>query len=387
MFVFNDFILNGEGHGSVGEVMQGCHYDAGYQRPFFDSRGRRCVTINTGRTTLDKKTGLYVPIRENVLIADLIANGQSTPVFNATSLRKQEWIQLDTVVLKAARARLRAWSDLAAASSYGGFDGMAKSILEHETMDDPGEAVVDMDGLTEGRSDSPKYQLEGLPLPITHSDFWFGKRKLAESRNTGMPLNVTMGEVAGRRVAEMVEKTLIGMETGIQFGVAASYSHDPKVYGYTNYPDRIIKNDLTTPTRSNASTTLAEVLEMRDLLYDDHFFGPFMLYHSKDWDQYLDNDYILTGGNVATQTLRQRLKSIEGIQDVRRLDFFTSTFSLLMVQMTSEVAQAVNGMDITTIQWESQGGMRLNFKVMCIQVPRLRSDINGNCGICHGSTA
>jgi hypothetical protein len=54
---------------------------------------------------------------------------------------------------------------------------------------------------------------------------------------------------------------------------------------------------------------------------------------------------------------------------------------MVMVQMTPDVARAVNGMDITTVQWESQGGMRLNFKVMCIQVPQLRADYYGNCGI------
>src|SRR5690606_24326448 len=102
-----------------------------------------------------------------------------------TSLRKDEWIQLDQVVLRAARARLRAWSDLASANTFGGFNGMAKLILEHETMSDPGEASVDFDGLTDGRTDAPKFQLEGLPLPITHSDFWFSSRRLAVSRNTG----------------------------------------------------------------------------------------------------------------------------------------------------------------------------------------------------------
>ena len=57
-------------------------------------------------------------------------------------------------------------------------------------------------------------------------------------------------------------------------------------------------------------------------------------------------------------------------------------FRLIMIQMNSEVARAVNGMDITTIQWETVGGLQLNFKVMCIQVPQLRADFYGNCGIC-----
>jgi len=44
-------------------------------------------------------------------------------------------------------------------------------------------------------------------------------------------------------------------------------------------------------------------------------------------------------------------------------------------------------MPITTVQWESQGGMRLNFKVMAIQVPQLRADYSSQSGIAHGTTS
>jgi hypothetical protein len=316
----------------------------------------------------------------------MIDNGVPVPIANATSLRKDEWIQLDRAVLRAARQRLRAWSDLESRNSFGGFNGMSKMILEHETMSDPGEAVVDMDSLTPGRTDEPKYQLEGLPLPITHSDFWFSSRRLAVSRNTGTPLDSTMAEAAGRRVAEMIEKTLVGTVTGVQYGVAANYGQTPQVYGYTNHPLRTTKTDLTTPTGTNPNSTLADVLAMRDLAYDNYMYGPYMLYHSTDWDTYLDNDYYVTSG-TPSQTLRNRLRAIDGIIDVRRLDFLTDTFTLVLVQMTPDVCRAINGMEITTVQWESQGGMRVNFKVMAIKVPQIRADYNGNSGIIHATTS
>ena len=59
--------------------------------------------------------------------------------------------------------------------------------------------------------------------------------------------------------------------------------------------------------------------------------------------------------------------------------------TMLLVQMTSDVVRAVKGMQITTVQWESHGGMMLNFKVMCIMVPQIRADHNGNTGLVHGS--
>jgi hypothetical protein len=408
--MFTDFILNGEAHGGVAEHVLSSlggggrvAYDPGFDRPYFNRKGQRVVAINTGKMVLNNKSGEYEPQRAEVLIANLAAQGIFNPVFNATSLRKEEWLQLDQVVLREARLRLRAWADLSAANSFGGFNGMSKLVLEHETMTDPGEAIVDMDGLTEGRSDAPKFQLQGLPLPITHGDFFYSSRRLAVSRNTGTPLDTTMAEAVGRRVAEMIEQTLIGTVTGPTYGgtrtqtggygTGLNADRTSTVYGYTNYPDRLTYTSLTAPTAVGwtAATTLANVLAMRDLLRNNRFYGPYMLYHSTDWDQYLDNDYILAASaGVATQTLRERLKRIDDIQDVRRLDFLasaTNPFTLLMVQMTPDVCRAVNGMDLTTVQWESVGGMRLNFKVMAIQVPQIRSTFAGRCGILHATTS
>lgn len=375
--MFVDYVLNGESHGEVGEQLSSCRYDPGLLRPYIDKDGRKYVTANVGTDPSGKI------IYKKRLVQDMVANGVNIPVANATSLRKEEWIELDRQVLRCARERLRAWADLSAASSFGGFNAMSKMILEHETMSDPGEAIVDMDALTPGRTDAPKFQLEGLPLPITHSDFWYSSRRLAVSRNTGTPLDTTMGEAAGRRVAEQIEKTLIGTIAGATYGVAASYSNAPTVFGYATHPDRLLKTDVTTPDGTNGATTVTDVLTMIAQAAAAHYYGPFMLYHSTDWDKWLDDDYRATD----SRTLRQRLRQIDAITDVRRLDFLTNTYTFLMVQMTSDVARAINGMDITTVQWETSGGMRVNFKVMAIMVPQIRSDFNGNTGIVHATTA
>jgi len=400
--VFTDYVLNGTGFGEVGQHLAGSQFQPNLLRPYLDENNVPCVTANMARPSSPARY-------EKVPIAEMQRRGTVSPVYNAaTMLRKEEWLLLDQVVLRAARYRLRAWLDLAGSNTFGGFNGMSKMILEHEMMSDPGEAIVDMDALTPGRTDSPQFQLQGIPLPITHSDFWFSSRLLSISRNTGTPLDVQQGEAAARRVAEAIEKTTIGNQLGTLYGgfstYIGGYAGPSQVWGYTNFPNRITTN-IVAPTTAGwvAGDLLDEVLMCRDLLYANKFYGPFMIYHSNDWDRYLDNDYILTGGNVATQTLRDRLRAIEGIQDVRRLDFLFSIipppttgpggenvtqgypFTLLFVQMTPDVARAINGMDITTVQWESIGGMRLNFKVLCIQVPQLRRDFYGNCGILHAT--
>ena len=102
-------------------------------------------------------------------------------------------------------------------------------------------------------------------------------------------------------------------------------------------------------------------------------------------DTYLDDDYSTAKSDL---TLRERLKKISDIQDVRTLDYLsTSDYVMVLVQMTSDVVRQVVGMDITTLQWESKGGMQINFKVIAILVPQIRADQNSNTGIVHGTTA
>jgi hypothetical protein len=387
--MFVDFVLNGQGHGAVGELLdQGVRFDPGLLRPYIKNR-QRMVTVNTGRYRYTNG-GQKVEVYAEVPVGRLMEEGIYSPVFNASSLRMNDWIQIDQAVIRAARMRLRAWADLAASSTYGGFNGMAKYTLEYDVMSDPGEAIVDMDGLAEGRTDSPLFKTRSLPLPITHSDFWISARRLAASRNNNTPLDTTLAEAAGRRVAEMIERTVIGIETGMTFGTRTGtyFPHDgtSTVYGYTNLPARITKTNMVVPTGSNPGATLNDILSMRNVMYANKFYGPFMVYHSGDWDQFLDNDYIL-GGVGTGQSLRDRLRAIDGVTDVRRLDFLAGTYTMIMVQMNPETARAINAMDVTTVQWESQGGMRLNFKVMAIQVPQLRYDINGVAGIIHATTA
>lgn len=389
-----NYVINGQPHGDVACEFADTGYNSGLYRPFIDENGNRCVIVNVGMH-YDPKKGRKVPTYEKMTCrwAREMMDYDAPTLWtnNATTLSKDQWIQFDNAALKAARKRLRAWSDLAAANIYT-LDGMSAEMLEHETINDPGEARVDMEGMADGTQDRHLFQLEGLPLPITHSDFWFSERKLSISRRGGQPLSTLMAEACGQRVAEMVEKTTIGVVTGLTYGTAANYGRAPTVYGFINH-GAINTKTLTAPTGENSETTVREVLDMRSTLYDDGFYGPYVVYNSSDWDVFLDADYYslkTSGATSPTQTLRERLKKIEDVQDVRRLDYLTptlmgGTFGLVMVSLSNAaVARAVVGMPIKIVQWPSMGGMRLNFKVMCIMAPQIRADYNGHSGINYG---
>lgn len=377
----------------------------GYRRPFIGDDGHPRVIVHNGRFTTEK--GERKPIRESHRIVNLLNSGHRIPlwVWNATTLRKEDWIYLDTEIVKASREPLQAWEDLVGANSVGGFNAYGKLTMEYQAMSDPGEAVVDLDMMTAGRHDSPLFTLRSHPLPITHSDFWYPDRFLEVSGNSGEKLDSVSGEAAGRRVAESIEDQTIGNVTGVTYGTVASGNYaahegTSTLYGYTNFTYRATKNNVTVPTGANPQATVSDVLAAIQTLRTNKYYGPFVLYFSQAWAQFLANDYAFTNGsNWATnpsQTLMDRLKAIPEIQDVRVLNRWTApaligggtgTYAFLLVQMTSNVAQGVNGQAITTLMWESLGGMRKNFKVWAIQVPRLKAEYNQKTGILHAATS
>lgn len=357
-----DYILNGQAQGSVASTLLQNNFDVGAMRPYVGQDGRSFITRN------QLVGGKLVP--------------QAVPVMNANAtLLRLEWTMLDEVVIRAALPRLRAVADVRGRGLQMSIpNGMSKTVLQSQAQSDVSGANISMDGLARTKGDRPEYNLTNLPLPIIHKDFSFSARQIAVSRNGNMPLDLSMAELAARRVAEGAEQLLLGTASSYTYGGGT-------IYGFTNFPSRITKS-LSDPTDSSWTprTLLQEVLNMRLLSQQHLHYGPWVLYTSLAWDAYLDDDLNAQSANASNITLRQRLRAIEGIEDVVTLDYLNG-FDMVLVQMSSDVVREVVGMDITTVQWETQGGMELNFKVMAILVPQLRADFNGNTGIVHATVA
>lgn len=350
-----DFILNGQGTGAVADRLLQCNGDIGALRPWIGKNGREYVTINMNGIPTSVPTG-------NV----------------TTTLRKDDWKILDDAIIKVAKPRLKAVADLRAGGlTFNIPNGMAKTVLETETQSDINDASVSMDGMRENANDRPLFEITNLPLPIIHKDFNYSARNLLVSRNGGSPLDTTSAELAAVRVAEEAEKMLIGNST-----VADQYKYGGgTIYGYTDFPNRITRT-ITAPTASGwtGTTLLTDLLAMMEDARDAFHYGPYVLYTGTGWERYLGEDFKTN----SDKNLRNRLLETDNLTDIRALDFL-SGFDLILVQMSTDVVREVIGMDITTVQWDSHGGMQKNFKVMAIMVPQLRADQNSNTGIVHGS--
>ena len=343
-----DMILNGRANGSVAQRLMANGMNPLALKPWIGSDGQVYMTQ--------------------------IVNGkaQAIPLHVNATLRKDEWKEIDQAVVMAAQDRMVGVADLYSRNLvYRIGNGLGKTVLEYEDIDDLTDAELTMDAITPSKKDRPNYELKYLPLPIVHKDFSFNARVLAASRTTGQPLDTTTAALAARRVIDKVETML--------FQGASTYSYGGgTLYGYLDHPQR---NTVTLTQNWDASgktgtEIVDDVLAMKQASIDARHYGPWVLYIPTAYETVLDDDHKTN----SERTIRERILAISGIQDIKVADKLTANKAVL-VEMNAETVRMVEGMAINTVEWEENGGFTMNFKVLTIMVPQIRADQNGHCGI------
>jgi hypothetical protein len=311
-------------------------------------------------------------------MAEKVINGRRKVVPVVTNapalLGVDDWILIDQTVVEAARAPMRFWQDLRAMVPYNIPNALGKTVIRHSTRGRISPATISMDPVRRSERDRPTRDTVLIPIPVIHKDLNFTLRDILVSRNSGEGVDLSSIAEASMEVAEAAEQLAIG--------VSGSYSYGGgTIYGATNHPNRNTIS-LTLPTSGswNPGVLLSEVLQMVELANGDNMYGPFMLYFSKSWRPYLNEDFSAAKG---TDTVQERLARNEDIRGIRVLNFLTG-YQVLLIQMTPNVIQGAQGMDVTTVQWSTEGGMELHFKVMAIMFPRIKADMADNSGIVHG---
>ena len=354
-----EFVLNGASSGSIASQMLATGFDTNVLRPFVGSDGRSYINHNTGK---------------------LDDNGQ--PIVNAyvtnagATLRKDEWEVIDDVVVKAARKRLKIVNWLRSSGlSVNLPNGFGKTVYQYERQSDISAARISMDALSPGDNDRPVYDLVNLPLPIIHKEVTMSSRQLATSRNGNTPLDTSMLELAAIKVAEEAEKLHLGTYGSFSFGGAT-------LYGLTNFPSRIT-GSVTNPAGVGwvPNDTYNQVIAMIQAAYDKLHYGPFKLWYSTGFMQYMLRPF---STSYESTSLQRMIEQIPQISSVEVCDYLTGN-QLLLVQEDSSTVRTIIGMDIQTVQWQERGGLLEKFRVMAMMVPQMKVDINANCGIVHYS--
>lgn len=352
--MFDDFIQFGEQglitQGSVAQRLLQARFDPGALRPY-EHNGKSFMTVNAG-------AGKHKIVRANTV----------------ATLRYDEYKAIDTAVQKIAQQRLVAAADLQSRGlTYPLSNAMGTMVLQWETQSGFEAAEMDMSAVKTSAEDRVTFEPNYLPIPITHKSFSISARELDASRRTGEPLNTSNAEAAARVVAEKIEDTILTGASTFAFGGGT-------LYGYADYTNR---STVSLSTNWDASATsgediLDDVLSLISAAHTDRHYGPYIIYVPTAYGVILDDDFKTN----SDRTIRERILAIDSISAIRTADRLTAN-NVLLVEMTPDTVKLVNGMNITTVQWEELGGLQLKFKIMAIMVPWIKADQSSRSGIVH----
>jgi len=367
-----DLICNGQTQGQIANQLQSNgNLNLGALRPFKvqhkDGSWHSYMNVYIGGNPKQPTSYKLVPLQTNA------------------TLRRDEWKTLDEAIMEISRQRLGGIDDLLSNGlTYNLGNAMGTTVLEWHDVSEALEAKITMDGVTRGQNDQLNFQTNYLPIPIIHVDYEINARMLAASRSLGNPLDTTLAERAARRVNEKLENMLF-TDTTYAFGTKDDRNRN-KIYSYINFPDR---NQITLGTNwdsldynsdgaTGGEVILGQVSQMKQALINAHFYGPYMIYIPTPYETIMDRDY----KSDSDSTIRERIMKLQNIKGIKVVDTLPAN-NVLMVQMTSNVVRLVRGMGIQNVEWDVEGKFITKYKVMTIQVPQIRSDQGGKCGICH----
>lgn len=249
------------------------------------------------------------------------------------------------------------------------------------------------------RSMTPSARTEGkqqimlpnrLPIYLTLDGFELDIRTLKMSERVGMPLDTAIIKQSVRACNEAIEDAGINGATTLdgQALVDAGYSAP----GVLNAPNsNNVANSVDWTAANVVGTTgpamLADVQSAVAALQADKKYGPYNLYVGTTAGIVLTGDFKANGDLTIQQRLEELTFGGRNLR-IRVADMMPNAATgkqFVLVQMTSDVVDVVTGQPPTVIPWTSLDGFTMHNLVMTIMVPRVRSDYDGNSGVCTGT--
>lgn len=291
-------------------------------------------------------------------------------------LRKNEWQYLDQAVVKAAKPRLKLVNAMRSAGMTVNFPNAYNySVYQYQRQSDISDARISMNVTAQGENDRMVTDIVNLPLPIIHKEVAMDAREIAVRRNAGQPLETGLLELAAEKVAESAEKLVLGTLSTYTYGGGS-------LYGLLNFPSRLTGAFLN-PSVSGWTPEMLynSVITMMKAATDAYQYGPYDLYYSTGLMVPMLRQF---SSSYGAGSLVNNIRQLPQINSVEMLDYMTGN-QLLLVQRSANTAAVIMGMDLTTVRWQENGGTTEKFRVMAMMIPRMKTDINGNCGIVHYS--
>ena len=319
-------------------------------------------------------TGLPSPLIDN-----LVRYGSVAAMRAASPLPKNSQELIDREVINVGLQRLVLAADLLA-------DGLAYSLAEplsvmQLTQEKASKSHTARRTMTPGSAGENAIQdrrTYTIPIYATVSDFNLNIRTLLASQKFGAPLDVSGIGQATRRVNESIEQSCF---SGAGFAVDGF-----NTYGVLTHPDvntyTFIDSEAWTAAGHSGEDILEDVATMAQRLQDEFYFGPYNLYIPAGYSKELNADF-KANSDKSTLTRLQELTYGGRNLRVRVADMLPAN-TCVMVQMTNDVIDIVNGQEPTALSWESPNGMERFFHILAFMIPRVKSNYDGGCGVIVG---
>lgn len=296
------------------------------------------------------------------------------------TLPQQAWEYIDETLIRTAKENLVGIADLQSRPGTSiNFDGMTASVYTKKRVSEVGAANIAVSPDTSANSAILDMSDVSVPMVVTYKDFHINIKQMAMASRIGLPLEASLVEEATRSVSRTLEDTLFNGNVKANGATA---------YGYTTFPDRQTYTIPISWATALPSLVLADVNNMISLSMQANYFGPWMLYIPWQYQVRLNEDYLSgsTGDYPVSGSIQDRLMTLPNLLGIKVSNYLAND-NIVLVEMTSDTVQLINGMPMRVVAWEPPGtpNWEHKFKVMTMSVPMLISDYNGGCGIIHGS--
>jgi hypothetical protein len=294
---------------------------------------------------------------------------------------------VDTAVVKVGLERLSVVADLMAEGlTYNLPNPLSVTEVQWESVNKIGDAIRTMSPEARGEFQLPDRSINRVPVYLTMDDFSVNIRTLLASQRVGQPLDTFMVEEATRRVNEAIEDAAINGAGIQQNGYTTPGLLTASVSTAYTYETSGGSTTAWTHSSKTGQKIVNDVLAMIDLMQAAHRYGPYNLYVNTTYGNALNKNFS-DGTTTFPTTILQRLEQIQvGGRNLRvRVADRLPTDRTVLVQMTSDVIDVIDGQRPTVVPWTSPSGFTLFWAVMAIVIPRIRKDYDSNKGIVTGN--
>jgi uncharacterized linocin/CFP29 family protein len=296
-------------------------------------------------------------------------------------LTEDEWAEVESQVLAAARYPLRVVNDFRARGLVSRLGGVGSLEARWYTSSEITAATVNMTGRGRARArPCPKCCRAASPVPVIFTEFAIDWRTLEASRRLGDGLDMTGLVEATRVVAE-------GYESIVASGQHGGDAQRAAIYGLRTHPNRATDTAGNYGggdwgTLSNIVPTIAGMVNAANGQYN---YGPFQVYVSQTQYNQAALSYFTDGSGDTGLSRVAQLAMIAGVSSLPATTLPDG--EILLVQMTAEYMELAEAIGMQVREWSTADGTESIFKVMVIGTPKIKARYGNQTGIVHATGA